>query len=211
MKRFQVKVCGMTRPVDAELAVKLGADLIGLIFYSGSPRDLTMKRAKEITGVLPPTVDRVGVFVDADLNQILKTADKLRLDYVQLHGKVSASTIKSIGQQKIKVIQAYSIKSKSDWTSLSNSKADLILVDNSTANLPGGTGQQFDWSLKPDRRIDNLLLAGGINADNVAKGVRAFQPLIVDVNSGVERSPGLKSPTKLKQFFAVCDRIRYGK
>jgi len=90
------------------------------------------------------------------------------------------------------------------------SKADLRLLDHRTDHQRGGTGETFDWSIRPKGKLDNLVLAGGIDVDNVAEGIRLFDPLVVDVNSGVESRPGIKSPSKLKAFFAECDRIRYG-
>jgi phosphoribosylanthranilate isomerase len=210
VKQFQVKVCGITRPGDALLAAELGADLIGLIFYRKSPRWVSQRLAAELIRALPPTVSRVGLFVDESVDKMLRVASALRLDYVQLHGNEAVSDITKLQQAGFRVIKAFSISHRDDFVAVENSKADLRLVDHKTINLPGGTGVPFDWSLKPRRKIANLMLAGGISIDNLARGVELFSPMVVDVNSGVESKPGVKSKARLKAFFAECDRLRYG-
>lgn len=210
MKQFRVKVCGITRPGDALLAAELGADLIGLIFYRKSPRYVSQRLAAELIRALPPTVSRVGLFVDEPIDKVLRVASALRFDYVQLHGHEPVSDITKLQRAGFRVIKAFSISQRNDFIAVENSKADLRLVDHRTINLPGGTGVPFDWSMKPRRKIANLMLAGGINVDNVARGVELFDPIVVDVNSGVESKPGVKSKARLKAFFAECDRLRYG-
>ncbi len=210
MKHFQIKVCGITRPGDALSAARLGADMFGFIFYSKSPRYISAIAAKKIIDKIPSTIDRVGVFVDADLDTLLKTASRLKLDYVQLHGKTTNSMIKKLQKSGLKVISAFHIRTNSDYKNISASIADILQLDNSAVDKPGGTGQRFEWNLRPKPAIPNLMLSGGISADNVLEGIKIFSPIIVDVNSGVETSPGKKSEQKLKQFFNICDRIRYG-
>ena len=210
MKHFQIKVCGITRPGDALLAARLGADMLGFIFYEKSPRYIAVTAAKNIIDKLPATIDRVGVFVDADLDTLLKTADRLKLDYLQLHGKTTNSMIKKLKTSGLRVIQAFHIESKSDYKKAAASIADILQLDNSATDKPGGTGQKFDWNIRPKSIIPNLMLSGGISADNILEGIRMFSPIIVDVNSGVEISPGKKSEKKLKQFFSICNKIRYG-
>ena len=210
MKHFQIKVCGITRPGDALLAARLGVDMLGFIFYNKSPRYISATAAKKIIEKIPSTIDRVGVFVDADLDTLLKTAGRLKLDYVQLHGKTTNSMIKKLKTSGLRVIQAFHIESKSDYKRAAASIADILQLDNSATDKPGGTGQRFDWNISPKPIIPNLMLSGGISADNVLEGIRIFSPIIVDVNSGVEISPGNKSEKKLKQFFSICNKIRYG-
>ena len=211
MNRFRIKVCGITRTKDAALAASLGADLIGMIFYRKSQRSVTQKAAQEIISALPPTVSRVGVFVDEDISKIIRLADKLRLDYVQLHGREPASHIVKLQREGYRVIKAFAIKTREDYRAVIRSRADLCLLDHQTERLAGGTGETFDWSVRPRRKIGNLVLAGGITVNNVATGVKLFKPLVVDVNSGVETRPGIKSSRRLKAFMAECDRIRYGR
>ena len=210
MRHFHVKVCGITRRKDAVLAAELGADMIGMIFYSGSLRCVSISSAQKIVQHLSPTVDRVGVFVNERIEKMLSIARRLRLDYIQLHGDEKTKDILMLKKYGLKVIKGYSVSSQADYAKLYLSKADLVLVDNVTPKERGGTGERFDWRLTPPTRIANLMLAGGISIDNVEEGIRIFDPLVVDVNSGVETRPGIKSAEKLKRFFEKCDQLRYG-
>jgi len=210
MSSLKVKVCGITRPSDAISAARLGADMIGLIMYPPSPRYISVAQARKVIASLPVTVDRVGVMVEPNLETVLSLADRLGLDYVQLHGRVNAKMITSLRKSGLKVIQGFAIKAASDIVAATKSKADLVLLDTYVKGLHGGSGRPFDWTIKPKRRLPNLMLAGGITTDNVEEGVKLYHPLVVDVNSGVERSPGIKSPRKLKAFMQRCNRIRYG-
>jgi phosphoribosylanthranilate isomerase len=211
MTQFRVKVCGITRPEDALMASELGADLIGMIFYHRSPRFVQPQEAEAIINGLPKSVARVGVFVDEPVQIVLELADRLRLDYVQLHGNEPYDDIDQIRQAGFEVIRAYRILGLSDWENLYSSQADLVLVDNATADLKGGTGQTFDWSIEPPRHVTNLVLSGGLTVDNIEDGVKRFDPVIIDVNSGVESAPGIKSKHKLIEFLGKCDKIRNAK
>ncbi|MCK4462348.1 MAG: phosphoribosylanthranilate isomerase [candidate division Zixibacteria bacterium] len=210
MMTFRIKVCGITRPEDARTAAALGADLIGMIFYRRSPRYLQPHQAQTIIATLPQGVARVGVFVDEPVVSLLKLAQELELDYVQMHGNESDEQIEKVRGEGFEVIKAFRIFGPADWGRLYASRADLVLVDNATAGLSGGTGQTFDWSIEPPRPIQNLVLSGGLTVDNIEDGVARFQPAIVDVNSGVETSPGVKSRVKMEEFFKKCDGIRHG-
>lgn len=209
MRYFNMKVCGLTRPSDAKLAVGLGANMIGMIFYKKSPRYVTIKNAFAIVKVIPPTIHKVGVFVDTPIDQILKIANKLSLEFIQFQGDYKSSDILRIKRKGIKAIYGYHILNKKDYDNIYKSKADLVLLDNKTANLPGGTGERFDWGIKPPRKIKNLMLAGGVNSKNIKEGVEIFSPLVIDVCSSVENTPGVKSAKKLKEYFKVCNRLRY--
>lgn len=211
MKRFRIKVCGITRPADADRVAELGGDMIGLIFHRPSPRFLTIAKAKEISRAVSPILDKVGVFVDENVETILRIAEKLRLSTVQLHGNEPAKDISRLKREGYRVIKVFGVKKRDDFLRLHHSRADLVLLDRISPDQRGGSGKRFDWSLLPKRRINNLMLAGGINSENVSEGVKLFDPLVVDVNSGVENRPGIKSSKKLKVFFAVCDRLRYGR
>ena len=167
MKYFNIKVCGLTRPSDAKLAVDLGTNMLGMIFYKRSPRYVTIKNALEIVKVIPPTVSRVGVFVDTPIDQIFKIANKLSLDFIQFQGDYKNKDIIKARKAGFKTIQVYHILNKKDYDNIYKSKADLVLLDNKTANLPGGTGERFDWGIKPPRKIKNLMLAGGVNSKNI--------------------------------------------
>lgn len=210
MSRFKVKVCGLTRVQDAELVSKLGVDMIGLIFYRKSPRFVSQSLARKIAVSVDPTVARVGVFVDEPIDRILKLARTIPLDYIQLHGFESNQIVKRIQREGYRVIKAFAGDDTELKTKLDDSPADLLLLDNISNTLPGGSGKQFDWNFKLRARYHNLVLSGGISIRNVEEGIRKFHPLMIDVNSGVESSPGVKSARKLKQFFNLVDKLRYG-
>ena len=211
MTSFRVKVCGITRPQDALMATELGAELIGMIFYRRSPRFVQPHEAEAIISQLPQAAARVGIFVDEPVQSMLELADRLRLDYVQLHGNETDDQIDQVRQAGFEVIKAFRILGLADWENLYSSHADLVLVDNATAELKGGTGRTFDWSIEPPRPVTNLVLSGGLTVDNIEDGVTRFNPVIVDVNSGVESAPGIKSKSRLIEFIGRCDRIRNAK
>ncbi len=210
MTPFRIKVCGMTRARDARLAARFGADMVGVIFYRKSPRFVTMSVAREIVSALPATVAPVGVFVDTPVDRILSLAVKLRLAFVQLHGNYTVAQERRVRKEGVRTIRVVSIEKGHPAGPIRPDRSDLILLDSRIGDKPGGTGKRFDWSLKLSTKIPNLMLAGGIDADNVAEGVARFNPLVVDVNSGVESTPGIKSERKLRHFFEVCNKLRYG-
>lgn len=210
MRRFKVKVCGITRRLDADRVAELGGDMIGFVFYRRSPRFVTQTQARQISLDAAPTLDRVGVFVDEKIDTVLRMSEKVRLSWVQLHGNEPASHISKLQKAGYRVIKAFSVTSPDGFKKLERSRADMVMIDRITANRPGGSGLTFDWSLRPRKRIPNLILAGGVTVRNLARGMSLYDPLVVDVNSGVESSPGVKSARKLRQFFAACDQLRYG-
>lgn len=210
MKHFYVKVCGITREDDGLLAELLGADLVGFIFYSGSPRHIGYGEARKIRNALSPLTHTVGVFVNEKPNAILSARDKAHFNIVQLHGEVSGAMVRKLKHEGLGVIQAFAIGTQGDIRAAMTSAADFILLDTLHEKQFGGTGKQFDWKLRPNRSTRNIAIAGGLNSTNVSEAIRLFKPAIVDVNSGVETSPGIKSHRKLRQFMAICDRLRYG-
>jgi phosphoribosylanthranilate isomerase len=210
MTSFRIKVCGITRLQDALLADRLGADLIGFVFDKNSPRFMTIRKAEKIIRKLPPTVDKVGVFIEPIFQQVMSTVKALGLDYAQVHQVRNNELVSILLKSGVGVIESFYVTKKQDYSTVCNSRAHIVQLDNRTVGAAGGTGKRFDWHIRPPRQIPNLMLAGGINSENVSKGVRIFRPLIIDVNSGVEISPGIKSSYKLKRFFKVCNRIRYG-
>jgi phosphoribosylanthranilate isomerase len=204
MSHFQIKVCGITRPEDAQFAASLGADMIGMIIYKGSARYVTTTKARQVVSALPPTVDPVLVLVDATPDEILRIAERTKSLWVQLHSRYTSTDIKLLQRNGLKVIHAFRVSDPKSIKLLRASQADLVMIDNSH-----GTGQQIDIRIAPQKLIPNLVLAGGISVANVRQGVTAFQPAVVDINSSVESSPGIKSKTKLREFFIACNELRY--
>ena len=197
-KQVKVKVCGMTSLKDALVAVEVGADAVGFIFYKKSPRSVTMKTVREIVLELPPFVDTVGVFVDETAEQINKIADYCNLDIIQLHGDESPTFCKKIRR---KVIKAFRIKDMQSVKKLSSFQVSGFLLDTYLENLHGGTGKVFDWNLAlPAKKFGPVIMAGGLTPNNVQQAVRQIRPYGVDVCSGVESEPGIKDHKKVRAF-----------
>lgn len=192
----RVKICGITRPEDALAAEAAGADAVGLIFWPRSRRRVSVEQARAVSEVLGPFIARVGVFLDASFEEVLKTALALKLDAVQLHGGEGAEYAARL-RERVRVIKAFSYAPSLTPEVLAGYPADAVLLD---APVPGG-GQPFDWRLAERfRGFPRLILAGGLTPENVAAGVAAFAPYGVDVASGVEEAPGIKSAAKLRAF-----------
>jgi phosphoribosylanthranilate isomerase len=195
----KVKICGVTNAADAALAVEAGADAIGLNFHPPSPRCIDVETAEEIVKVLPRGVCRVGVFVNAERSRIEAIAARLSLDALQFHGDEDADACRGWSQ---KVIKAVRVRGPESLASGSLPAVAFILADAYVEGLPGGTGRRvpLEWLEGVDR--ERLILAGGLDADNVAQAVRLVRPAGVDVASGVELAPGRKDPEAVRRFIA---------
>lgn len=197
-----VKICGLTRPEDAEAAVEAGCDWVGLNFWPHSPRFVSASRAADIVAAVPGAVTKVGVFVNQSVPHVNETALRLGLDLVQLHGDEDPTYCRLLGRPYVRALR---LSCEDDLRGLEGYGTDLFLVDAPSAGY-GGSGKVGDWSLArlaraPDRRI---LLAGGLTADNVAQAVREARPFGVDVASGVERAAGVKDRDKMRRFVAAA-------
>ncbi len=196
-----VKVCGLTRAVDALVAAEAGADLAGFVFVPESPRYITPQRASLIGSILPPTVGRVGVFAGVTLDEVRRSVHLCGLSYAQLHGG-ERWTAEETG---VPVIRAVRVGGAEDLAGLEEDPAELLLLDTKAPGTLGGTGKTFDWDLARDIcRRRKVLVAGGLNPDNVGEAVRALCPYGVDVASGVEESPGVKDHGKVREFIRAA-------
>ena len=201
----RVKVCGITRLQDAELAVELGAWAIGFILWPGSKRAADPDVAAGIAATLRRRVEPVGVFVNASLDEIASSVDVLGLTHVQLHGDEGPAFCAEVARRTgAKVIKAIRVSSASDFQDLERFHTDFHLLDTAKRGAFGGTGQTWDWALAARRkRKTPVILSGGLTPENVAAGIAAVDPFAVDVASGVEASPGIKDPDKLAAFMAA--------
>jgi len=196
--RTRVKICGITRRQDAEFAVEMGVDALGLVFYPASPRAVSIAQAQEIVAGLPPFVSIVALFVDADPEQVRECLAAVPIDLLQFHGDETPEYCEQFSKPYMKAIR---MKEGVDLSVLSSnySSASALLLDSYQAGIPGGTGEVFDWSLMTE--IDKpLILAGGIKVENVAMAIEQVQPYAVDVSSGVEQSKGIKDQQKIQAF-----------
>lgn len=207
-KRIRVKVCGMTRPKDVRTAVELGVDAIGMILHADSPRTISVEQAKKIREQVPAFVSLVGVFVDCPAAKIKDYASAIGLDLIQLHGAESNDFGVSLEIPFIKAIRARSIAQVSQAiTEFPNARA--LLLDPYVKGQHGGTGQSLSSQLWPDT-VQNLILAGGLSADNVASAAAKLSPFAVDLNSGIETAPGIKSGEKIAKAMAALLSVQQG-
>lgn len=200
MSRTRVKICGLTRLEDAELAVELGADAVGFIFWSQSPRAVTVDRAAAIARALPAFVARVGVFVNPDPDEVRRIASDVGLSAAQLHGDESPAAFAGAAPTLIKVA---ALSGDADVRAAIELPLDVtVLVDAADRERRGGTGQQADWSgAARIAAVRPVILAGGLSPDNVAQAIARVRPWGIDVSSGVEDRPGVKSAAKLRALF----------
>jgi phosphoribosylanthranilate isomerase len=206
----RVKICGITRPQDAEQAVGLGAWALGFILWPQSKRAADPGVAAGIARTLRRRdVELVGVFVNQPLDEIEGYADAIGLSYVQLHGDEGPAFCTAVAQRTgCKVIKAAKIRHGADLRDLERFHTDLHLLDASVPGMVGGTGQTWDWGLLSGRRSKTpFLLSGGLTPENVGEAIAAVRPWGVDVASGTEASPGVKDPDKLEAFFAAVHGV----
>jgi phosphoribosylanthranilate isomerase len=199
----QVKICGITNPADGLAAAEAGADLIGLMFYAGSPRGVSLAAAAEIASGLPPFISRVGVFVNPTEEFVTQAIARCGLNMLQFHGDEPPGFCTQFGVMSMK---AFRVRDRNSLKSLPAYATDAWLLDAYLPDQPGGTGTQFNWDLAVEagRLGRPIVLAGGLTPENVAEAVRKVQPFGVDVSSGVESAPGWKDATRMKAFIAAA-------
>lgn len=202
MTRVRVKICGITRAEDAAHAVRLGASAVGFVFWPDSPRVVTVEAARAIARSLPESVDRVGVFVDAPADDILRVVRAVGLNVVQLHG---GEAVEAYGALPVRLIKSAAPESAADVERAARLPADVaVLVDAADRVRRGGTGRAANWAWAAAlARRRPVMLAGGLSADNIAEAIRAVNPWAIDVSSGVETSPGVKDAEKMARLFAA--------
>jgi phosphoribosylanthranilate isomerase len=198
------KICGLTRPDDAERAVDLGAWALGMILWPGSARRCPAAEAAEIGARFRRRAEIVGVFVNPTLEAVSHAAEDLALSLIQLHGDEGPAFCGEVARRTgCRVIKAARVRSGADIQSLAPFHTDFHLLDSYVAGVPGGTGETFAWELARAHRGAPLILSGGLTADNVGRAIAAVRPHAVDVASGVEVAPGIKDPAKLEAFAAA--------
>jgi phosphoribosylanthranilate isomerase len=204
---MRVKICGLTQAEDAALAVELGADAVGFIFWPKSPRVTTIANVRAIGRSLPGFVTRVGVFVNAPPDEVAATAAEAGLDAVQLHGDEDVAQYAGISARLIKGLP---LDDDAAVQRVIDLPAEVTpLVDAADRDRRGGTGRLADWSRAARVAAQRpIVLAGGLSADNVADAIRQVRPWAIDVSSGVEDAPGVKNAARLRQLFDVLARVR---
>ena len=204
MARTRIKLCGVTNPDDAAMAVAMGVDALGFIFPARSPRALGPERVEEIIARTPPFVDAVGVFVNHDPVEIVEIIKRCGLTLAQLHGDESPAYCRKLAEdaRPCRLIKAFRVRGETDEDNFApyQEVVSAFLLDTWHPAIRGGSGESFDW-----RRVASFnlrrpcILAGGLTADNVGMAISLARPFAVDINSGVEDEPGRKNQGKLQQ------------
>jgi len=200
--RTRVKICGITRCEDAQLAVDAGVDAIGLVFYEKSPRFVSTKSAAKISQVVPAFVSRVALFKDADKQMVESVLQAVEVDLIQFHGSETPDFCEQFHQPYIKALGMKGAEHDADFLRSSVEKYQLakaLLLDGHAPGEAGGAGEAFDWA--SIATVDKpVVLAGGLTPENVKQAIELVHPFAVDVSSGVESAPGIKDKEKIASF-----------
>ncbi|MCH2602595.1 MAG: phosphoribosylanthranilate isomerase [Pedosphaera sp.] len=198
-----VKICGITSEADALAAAEAGADAIGLMFYEGSPRHVTLEQAKAISAALPQHVMRVGVFVNAEEAFVHQALTECMLNILQFHGD---ETPEECSRYPVMTLKAFRVQGEETLAELEAYPSAGYLLDAYVKDALGGTGATFNWDLavRAQEFGKPIFLAGGLTPENVAEAVRKVQPFGVDVSSGVEIEPGRKDAEQMRTFVAAA-------
>jgi phosphoribosylanthranilate isomerase len=205
VNRTRIKVCGITDPGDLAHAVSAGVDGLGFIFAEKSPRRIDPQKARELIKDLPPFVDAVGVFINEDPDMVTDIIKYCGLTMVQLHGQENIDYCRLM---PVRILKSFAVKKDTDGSQMAAYAGEVAgyLLDTYHQSMAGGTGRAFDWHLVDRLRIPGpVLLAGGLGPDNVGEAISAVRPFAVDVNSGVEESPGRKDHEKIT---ALVEAVR---
>lgn len=207
--KTRAKICGITRPGDAELAIQGGAWAIGMIMSRQSPRYVEPQAAAEIADSAHRSVEVAGVFVDQPLDEVVALTTEIGLSLVQMHGNEGLQFCKEVARRTgARVIKAFRVQGRDVLGEMGKFyDVDFQLLDTYKAGVPGGTGETFDWDILRGFRRGNvpIILSGGLTPENVARAIEVAGPWAVDVSSGVESEPGIKDPEKVAAFLAAVD------
>jgi phosphoribosylanthranilate isomerase len=203
----RVKICGVTRPADARRAADLGAWAIGMVFWPDSPRVCPIADAEAIGAELHRRLEIAGVFVNATLDEVARTADRCRLTVLQLHGDEGPAYCREAARRTgCRVMKAVRVRTAADIHNLQPFHTDFHLLDAYSPRTPGGTGETFNWELvrlHPDE--PPVVLSGGLTPDNVGEAIATARPFAVDSASGTEAAPGRKDPAKMIGLFRAVE------
>jgi phosphoribosylanthranilate isomerase len=212
----KVKICGLSTPETLQVALDAGSDMVGLVFYERSPRNVSYEKAASLANQARGKVRIVALVVDADDERLKSIAEIVKPDFFQAHGSETPQRVGEIIRlTNIPVIKAIKVKDASDIESAKafTEVAAMILYDAKAPEtllgaLPGGNGLSFDWALLQDSKQSAFMLSGGLTPDNVAKAIAVTKAPIVDVSSGVESAPGVKDPDLIRKFIEVAKAAR---
>lgn len=205
MNRTRIKICGITRQEDADAAIAAGADALGFVFYEPSPRNISIEQAAAIIKRLPAFVSTTSLFVNADEVFVREVIERTGVSLLQFHGDESPEFCQQFERPYMKAVRMKpGLDVAAEFAKYDSAAA--VLLDAYRPGVPGGTGESFDWDLIPAERIKPLVLAGGLNPENIRIAVETVSPFAVDVSGGVEASKGIKSKEKLEKFIQEVTR-----
>ena len=204
--RTRVKICGITRKQDAEVCARAGVDAIGLVFYDPSPRAVSSQLAAEIVDTLPAFITTVGLFVNPSPDGVNEILNSVKLDCLQFHGDEDVTFCEQFDRPYIKAIR---MAEDANVENLANEyrSARALLLDTYVADVPGGTGQSFNWERVPRNCSKPIILAGGLNPTNVGEAIHIAKPYAVDVSGGVEQAKGIKDASKVEKFIHEVESL----
>lgn len=205
MNKVRIKICGLTRDQDVHNAVIEGADALGFVLYAPSPRSVTAEQAAQLLKKVPAFVTTVALFVNESAEEINRVLSICPFDLLQFHGDESPEFCRQFNRPYMKAIR---VRSADDIHSAVQQYPDTkaLLLDAYVENLPGGTGQAFDWRLIPQLSVP-WVLAGGLNSTNVADAINQVKPFAVDISGGVEASKGIKDRKKIQEFISEVRNV----
>jgi phosphoribosylanthranilate isomerase len=216
MSRVRVKICGITRKKDLDVAAAAGADVVGFVVdVASSPRNIALEKAEKLIRQVPPFVKSVFVTVPLSIKELVETCERLNPDAVQIHGE-NLPEVDAAREQLSNTLLIRAVKANPTYAIDNAARAaktfDAVLLDSFTHGKHGGTGIIHDWNLslhiKKVIHPKPLILAGGLNPENVAEAVRTVRPYAVDVSSGVERQPGIKDHQKIVEFIKNAKDVK---
>ena len=200
---MRIKICGITRPEDAEQALALGADTVGCVFHAASARHVTAEIAQDIRVAVGDAGTLVGLFVDPTVDQVQAVLDRVELDVLQFHGEESPAFCEQFQRPYLKAV---AMSADADLTAVNRAycSARGLLLDSAHEGQFGGTGHRFDWKWIDAGLEKRLMLAGGLTAENVGDAIRQVRPAAVDVSSGVEKKKGIKDCDRMRAFIEAA-------
>ena len=204
----KIKICGITKAADAAAAVNAGAHAVGFMFFEGSRRNISYDAAREIIRDLPPFVSKVGVFVNAKRDDVKRAIEQTGIDTLQFHGEEPPEACRGFG---LKTVKAFRVQGKDMLALMPRYDVDAWLLDSFVTGARGGTGVTFNWDLAVHARSlgTPIMLAGGLNPENVKRAIEHVQPYAVDVSSGVESAPGKKDAALIAAFVENARKAKF--
>ena len=201
----RIKFCGLTRQQDVQHAIALGIDALGFVFVERSARNLNVDNAASIVNEVPPFVNRVGLFMNAQASEVEDVLKHVRLNLLQFHGDEEEKFCKQFNMPYLKAVPMASTVSVTDFCQEFSSATGFILDSHAKGQM-GGSGEKFSWDEIPNNLNKPVILAGGLTINNVAEAISVVHPYAVDVSSGIETSKGIKDPAKMEQFIKEVHR-----